>query len=69
MLSDSLQVIMNSCLPFKHFSAFSTCKFIGLLVDKTVYKEDVFSLSAHHEFTASYSTGANKYHATLNNMS
>lgn len=40
--SDDLHVIMNSCLPFKHSSALSTYKVIGLLVDKTFFIKGVF---------------------------
>lgn len=58
--------IMLSWIPV--FSAFATITIIDLLVDKTLYKEDVFSFSAQHEFTASYFKEANKYHATLNKM-
>lgn len=45
-------LLMNSGLPFKHFSAFSTYKVIGLLVDKT-FNKGCFSFSAHQIFTAS----------------
>lgn len=61
-----LHVTVNLCLPFIHLSAFSTYEVIGLLVDKILYKQGVFIFSAHHEFTASHFTEANKYHAILN---
>lgn len=55
---------MKSGLQFKRFSVFSTYKVIGLLEDKTLYKENVFHLNACYEFTTPYFTKAN---ATQNN--
>lgn len=59
--------VLNFCLPIRNFSAFSTYKVIGLLVDKTLYKEDVFHL-VHIMYSPPLISGANKYHATLNNI-
>lgn len=57
---------MNFCLLFRNFPAFRTYKVIGLLVDKTLYKEDVFHL-VHIMNSPPLISDANKY-ATLNNI-
>lgn len=54
------------CTGVIHTLAFSTYKVTGLLEDKILYREDVFSLV--HVMNSSLLFQANKYQATLNNM-